>query len=128
MKAPQVSLEVTHVCASVLADVDASIVIVKVLPLVEKELIRELQLPLESSARLFTAMKATDLSPAVSKSVLPTLGTAVKSREAAVRQGAVTLSGALGPRVVDSGADRKAVSDLGSELKSSRYVYQRVAV
>lgn len=128
VKVPSHSKRIIEVCSNVFEGVQPSHVTGKVIPLIEKSLIREPEKALYSASFILQALGPLDISIAVTNNLLPPLVQSMKSTEEIIRKGGIALAGAIGLCVFNEASAAKVVTDLVTALKGSRYVYQRLAV
>lgn len=127
MKLPRRAKHVIRITRGTFESVSPSDIIAKVVPMVERSLIREPQTAITSASCLLRALAPLDLSPIAAKSLIPAVVQSLKSSEDEIRRDAVLLAGAIGSCVSDEAALLKCATELAAVLKVSRYVYQRIS-
>lgn len=101
------------------------VVLGKVMPLVERALLREPEIALPAVASLLGVLKV-DLSTVASKSLLPMVVQAVKSTDVKTRGYGVWLARVLGESVSEE-VVVAGVEKLNECLKTARYAYHKIA-
>lgn len=122
---PRFAEVVADVAVAIVEKAGEEVVVGKVLPLVERALLREPEVALPAAASLLGMFKV-DVSGAASRSLLPAVVQAVKSTDAKTRWYGVCLARVLGERVAEE-VVVEGVEKLNECLKAARYANKKVA-
>eukprot|EP00177_Eucheuma_denticulatum_P003255 GFKZ01005886.1.p1 GENE.GFKZ01005886.1~~GFKZ01005886.1.p1 ORF type:complete len:2709 (+),score=386.99 GFKZ01005886.1:151-8277(+) len=117
--------DVIKYAGALLDAVEEEVVGEKVMPLVERALLRQPEVALPAAARLLAAVNV-DVSKSAEKGLFPAVVQAVKSADEKTRRYGVWLATVLGG-CVKGDALVGGIQRLGEFLKTARYAYQKVA-
>lgn len=128
LRLPDRAKLIAQECKSALEAVPAPVVLSTVLPLVERALIREPQTTLETASDLFQVFVPLNLSTTAVMRIIPSVVQSLKSSDSGIRSHGILLLRSISPHIQGEEQMLKAVGELLSVLKNSRYVYQRISV
>lgn len=127
VKAPALSKDLFHICGNLSELLEVNLLALKVVPILNRALLREPQTALASSTTFLTIISQKDMSESASKSFVPAIIQAVKSSDEKTRQNGVALARALSPCLLKEESVAAAYEAQFSVLKGARYAYQKVA-
>lgn len=127
MKASSAAENVSRVSLEILSRANRDIMLAKVIPLIDKAVLREPQAALPASVHFLSGIGMMDISSAPGKSIVSSVARAVRSPDENSRSLGIKLASALGNCMEQEGTILDAIAVFCADLKNARYAYQKVA-